>query len=93
MGKKNTERLSKVIAKAWTDEEFKQKLLKDPKTVLAEEIADLPADIEVQIHENTDKVVHFILPKKPDNVELDISEIERLASQVISVQLEMFDLM
>ena len=55
----------KVVAKAWADEDFKAKLLADPKTVLKENGLAIPDDVEFRIVENTDKVVHLILPPEP----------------------------
>jgi len=54
----------KVVAKAWADANFKAKLLADPKTVLKENGVEIPDDVEFRIVENTDKVVHLILPAR-----------------------------
>jgi hypothetical protein len=55
----------KVVAKAWQDEGFKQKLLSTPGEVLTENGLDVPGGQEVRVVENTDKVVYFVLPPKP----------------------------
>ena len=55
----------KVVAKAWADEDFKAKLLADPKTVLKGNGVEIPQDVEILVVENTDKIVHLILPPEP----------------------------
>ena len=64
---------AKVVAKAWTDEAFKQKLLKNPEKTLKEMGLELPKDTHVEIHEQKGNGIHFILPQKPRG---ELSEIE-----------------
>jgi len=56
---------AKVIAKAWADERFKEKLLKNPAQALKEMGIDLPAGQKVEIHAQSDKIIHLVLPQKP----------------------------
>jgi hypothetical protein len=55
---------SKVIAKAWIDEDFKQKLLKNPQMALKEAGLSIPG-MTFEVHENSEKKTHLILPQKP----------------------------
>jgi hypothetical protein len=63
---------SQIVARAWCDEDFMQRLLSDPKAVLAEhELEVLPGTevevvlgTEVQV-DDTDTVRRFILPASP----------------------------
>ena len=57
----------KLVAKAWSDDEFKAKLLADPMKVFKENSMEVPAGIEVRIVENTTGVMHFILPPEPSD--------------------------
>lgn len=68
----------KVIAKAWTDEAFKKRLLSNPSETLRGEGIDVPGDVEVRAVENTNKVVYFVLPPKPENC--DLEELEQRAA-------------
>ncbi|MCL1467185.1 NHLP leader peptide family RiPP precursor [Argonema galeatum] len=52
---------AKIIAKAWADEEFKQRLLENPTRVLEEEGIAIPEGLEIQI-EPTDNSLEFIIP-------------------------------
>ena len=57
----------KLVAKAWSDAEFKAELLADPMNVFKENSMEVPAEIEVRIVENTDKIINFILPPEPSD--------------------------
>ena len=56
---------NQIVAKAWGNEMFRQKLMRDPGGTLKQEGVDLPAGVDVKVMEDTDNVVHFVLPKKP----------------------------
>ncbi len=45
--------LSKLVAKAWLDEEFKQRFILEPATVLQENGLPLPSDAEVRVTDNS----------------------------------------
>lgn len=91
MNSEQKKQFAKIVVKAWTDEDFKKRLKNDPKTVISEEIADIKKDVEVVLHENKPNQINFVLPSKPEIIGLLPEQIEALASQVIEVQLEMFD--
>jgi hypothetical protein len=62
---------AQVIARAWKDEAFKQELLSNPRGVLERELAQLapgatlPADIQIQVLEETPTTHYVVLPAKP----------------------------
>lgn len=56
---------AKVIAQAWVDEEFKAKLIADPKTVLKAEGIDFPENVNVNITEAKQDELNLTLPLKP----------------------------
>ena len=45
--------LSKLVAQAWLDEEFKKRLISDTVTVLEENGLTLPSGVQVRVNENT----------------------------------------
>ena len=57
-----TKQMNQIIAKCWSDEGFKQKLLADPAAVLKAEGVTLPAGLSVKALENTDTVFHLVIP-------------------------------
>ncbi len=65
----------KLVAKAWSDADFKAQLLSDPMTVFKGNDVTIPEGIEVRMVENTDKITHFILPPEPSD-ELSDEELE-----------------
>ncbi len=57
----------KLVAKAWSDDEFKVELLSDPMRVFKENSIEVPEGIEVRMVENTADTMHFILPPEPSD--------------------------
>ncbi len=72
-------KMQQIIAKAWMDEGFKQRLLSNPGLALKEEGVEMPPDVEVRIAENTAKVLHFVLPAKPSREELSDEQLTNVA--------------
>ena len=60
-----------LVQKATEDPALRQRLVQAPKQVLAEAGVTLPADLEVEIVENTDKVIHLVLPPLMDAEETE----------------------
>lgn len=59
--------MDRIIAKAWVDEAFKQRLIADPvATLMAEGIA-IPPGLCLKVVENTDCLLHIVLPPKPSD--------------------------
>lgn len=57
--------LAKVLAKAWSDDDFHARLLADGAGTLAAEGVEIPEGARVVVLENTDEVVHLVIPAKP----------------------------
>ena len=57
--------LAKLFAACWKDEALKARFLSDPKAVLAEYGMDVPANIDVNVVENSDNTVHITMPTSP----------------------------
>jgi hypothetical protein len=82
--------LSKVIAKTWVDQEFKQRLILEPEAVLEENGLTLPSGVEVRVREtscvesltiidvNLDSDSHQVyeIPLPPKPTELTDSQIQ-----------------
>jgi len=65
-------KMGQIVAKAWSDDEFKKRLISNPKEVGKEFGMNLPDGIEVKVVENTDKVFHFVLPPRPSDELSDV---------------------
>jgi hypothetical protein len=69
--------LDEIAAKALDDDEYRQALIADPKSVLREEGLVVPDEIEVVVVENTEDRIYLVLPSQPAKaVELDLDEVE-----------------
>jgi hypothetical protein len=68
-----------IVARAWSDEDFKQRLLSDPQVVLAEYGMEAPAGIEFQVVEDTPTVQHLVLPASPEG---DLTDEELVGASV-----------
>ena len=73
---------SRLIAKAWTDPDFKGNLLADPRKTLEGELgASLPADLRVDVVEESSHRLYLLLPAKPPGADaLSSEELIALAS-------------
>src|SRR5262249_25641968 len=54
-----------LVARAWSDEAFKARVLAEPGPALAEQGIEMPPGAEVRIPENTTTLVHLTLPPPP----------------------------
>src|SRR5262245_29466245 len=80
------ERGGQVGARAWSDEAFKQRLLSDPRAVLAEAGLPVPATLQVQVHEVTPTHLHLVLPPPPlgrAGEQLSEAELDQVAGGIV----------
>jgi len=54
--------VKQAIIRACTDAAYRARLLVDPRKALAEEGIEVPANIEVKVHENSDNKIVAVLP-------------------------------
>ena len=66
----------KVVAQAWGDPHFKQRLLDEPVTVLKEAGIDFSDDCSLSIVECQQNEVKLVLPPAPADVALNDQELE-----------------
>jgi len=55
----------RAVLRAWQDPEFRQKLIDDPNTVLADLGFKIPAGVRFVVAENTAERRHIVLPAQP----------------------------
>jgi hypothetical protein len=58
-------KIAALIAKCWTDQEFKQRFVREPKAVIAEILLDLPPGAELVVLEDSSERRHLVLPPPP----------------------------
>jgi len=70
---------AKIVAKAWADEDYKQRLLDDPASVLKAEGAELPEGVALKCVEATESQAWLVLPPRPTTGSIQAGE-ERLSA-------------
>ena len=84
MTQQQQQQWAQVVAKAWSDEAFKKRLLAQPAAVLKEAGADVPEGLQFKVVENTERLVHLILPLKPSTAELTDEQLEQVAGGALT---------
>src|SRR5215468_8527734 len=74
---------TKVITKAWADPAYKARLLADPHQVLTEAGLNPPSDLKIKVVENTNHLVHLVLPPPPPS-EVSERELDMVSGGVAS---------
>ncbi len=75
---------AKVVAQAWVDEEFKKKLIADPKAVLEEYGSEFPPDVKVNMLEANPNEVNIPLPLRPEGFAGSVEELQERIQAVNS---------
>lgn len=70
---------AKIIAKAWSDPKFKEKLMKDPKGVLESNGIQISPQTKVVVNENSKNTLYLTLPEKPSG-ELSEEKLQAIAA-------------
>jgi hypothetical protein len=74
---------AQLLTKAWEDDGFKQELLTDPRAAIQRELGvELPADLEIEVVEETPNKIFLVVPVRPDalsGAELSDDELEAVA--------------
>jgi hypothetical protein len=61
----NSAELGAVISRAWSDRDFKERLMTDPAGALHDFGVVLPSGVNVHVHANTSAEMHIVLPPPP----------------------------
>ena len=71
-----SKKIGQILAKCWSDEIFKKKLIADPVGTLKADGAKMPEGMSVNVVENTDKVFNLVIPAKPtDLTDADLNKV------------------
>jgi hypothetical protein len=76
-----------IIAQAWKDENYKQELLNNPKSIFEKEFnIKLPSQVNIKILEENPTTLYFVLSKSPDlsKAELSNEQLETVAGGIFS---------
>ena len=75
----------KIVARAWTDDDFREKFLADPKEQFEEHLGTkLPDALVMTAYAEDANHLHFVIPAKPkiDLDELSDEDLEKVAGGV-----------
>ena len=78
--KERNKKMAKLLAKVWSDETFKKRLLSDSRAVLESEGIIVPPGVEVKVLEQTDTQLFMVIPIKPEGVAAAVWAEERMAA-------------
>ena len=71
--------MQQIIAKCWSDEAFKEKLVADPHAILAAEGVEIPEGVNIKVLSNSAETFHFVIPAMPEGKELSDDELDGVA--------------
>ena len=77
-------KMQQIVAKAWSDEGFKQQLLANPRATLQGAGIELPPGVELKVVENTSSVRYFVLPMKLSCDELSDDDLDRVSGGALT---------
>lgn len=74
-----------LIKRCWEDDDFKNKLLADSKTVVEGLMGDkLPPGFSITVHEESQNQIHIVIPVRPDFRKLSDDDLEKVTAGFVS---------
>ena len=73
------QKINEVLARVWKDEDYKQKLLSDPRGTLSAAGLSLPENVRLKVHSDTADTMNIVIPRNPADTELSDSTLDAVA--------------
>ena len=71
-----TELKTRILTKADEDNDFRARLIADPKAVISAETgATIPEGFDVEVHEDSATTAHLVLPPSPKLTEAELVQV------------------
>ncbi len=70
--------MQQIVARCWSDADFKERLLKDPHATLTAEGFPMPIGVTIKATENTADTVHLVIPARP--TDLSDGDLDKVAA-------------
>ncbi len=64
----------KIVARTWSDDEFKSRVLSEPREVLAEEGFVVPDDVDVTVSDGGRSKVHLVVSPMPEGIDTQVDD-------------------
>jgi hypothetical protein len=74
--------LNQVAARALEEDDYRQQLIDDPVAVLTDAGLDVPEGVTLIVHENTEDVIHLVLPTQLVDLDLDTTSLIELLTHI-----------
>ena len=71
-------KIGQLIARCWSDGDFKARFMAEPKAVLAEYGVETPAGVEINVLENTESTRYFVIPPSPMDGSVSNSDLSQV---------------
>ncbi|MGK5095260.1 NHLP leader peptide family RiPP precursor [Deltaproteobacteria bacterium TL4] len=62
-----------IVQRCWNEEDFKERLVRDPKTVIAELGVELGNDVTIEVHDDSSDTMNFVLLDRSQLKDVPIS--------------------
>ena len=72
-------KINEVLARVWKDEDYKQKLLSDPRGTLTAAGLTFPENVRLKIHTDTADTLNLVIPRNPTDTELSDSTLDAVS--------------
>jgi hypothetical protein len=72
-------KINEVLARVWKDEDYKQKLLSDPRGTLNAAGLTFPDKVRLKVHLDTADTLNIVIPRNPSDVELSDSTLDAVS--------------
>lgn len=79
------EKLGLLYTKAWASKTFKNSLLVEPELVMKAEGIVIPAHAKIITLENTNEIIHFVIPATQTEGELSDAELAEVSGGLLFV--------
>jgi hypothetical protein len=80
-------KISEIVIRCWSDESFKSKFKSDPRSIFNEYGISLNDVKNVTIVENNATDAYFIIPAKPEAINLSEADLKSLVERMVAEQL------
>ncbi len=78
----NRTKIGKVIARAWTDADFRKRLHSHPADVLKEAGIDVPAGRTIHVVDETEDKAYFVIPTRPSHISVESLKTEQVHADI-----------